>query len=70
MPDDYTLKPTKDGGFFGILISETVVVLCILLTLLVIKYFFSRTLAPIKEWYYSDICAETDINEVLEEEKP
>jgi hypothetical protein len=38
----------------------------ILISVLIIKYFFKSTYEDLKAWYKEDICANTDIQEVLE----
>ena len=55
-------------GFFGIIITQMTVTLIILLSVLAVKYFFKGTYRSLKEWYTVNICAETDINEVLDDE--
>ncbi|MGN0451439.1 MAG: hypothetical protein ACI4FN_04930 [Acutalibacteraceae bacterium] len=59
------LKP-KSHGVFGIIITQAIVTAVILLSVLTVKYFFKGTYRDLKEWYTADICAETDINEVME----
>lgn len=56
------------GGFFGIIITQITVTLIILLSVLAVKYFFKSTYKELKVWYDTNICAETDINEVLDDE--
>lgn len=65
MEEKDILKP-KSGGFFGIIITEAVVAAVILLSVLTVKYFFKGTYASLKGWYSVNICAETDVNEVIE----
>lgn len=67
MDEPKNLKP-KSGGLLGIIITEAVVTLIILLSVLAVKYFFKGTYSSLKEWYSVNICAETDINEVLDDE--
>lgn len=59
------LKP-KSHGVYGIIITQAIVTAVILLTVLTVKYFFRGTYQDLKEWYTADICAETDVNEVME----
>lgn len=59
------LKP-KSGGFLGIIITEAVVTAVILLSVIAVKYFFKGTYPSLKEWYTVNICAETDVGEVIE----
>ncbi len=66
MDEQENLKPK--GGFFGIIITQMTVTLIILLSVITVKYFFKNTYPSLKEWYSVNICAETDINEVLENE--
>lgn len=61
---DY-LKP-KGHGVYGIIITQAIVTAVILLTVLTVKYFFKGTYGNLKEWYIVNICAETDVNEVME----
>lgn len=65
MDENDILKP-KSGGAFGIIIAEAVVALLILLSVLTVKYFFKGTYAELKRWYNTNICAETEISEVIE----
>lgn len=66
MDEQENLRPK--GGFFGIIITQMTVTLIILLSVLAVKYFFKGTYLTLKEWYSVNICAETDINEVLDNE--
>ena len=66
MDEDKNLKPK--GGFFGIIITQMTITVIILLSVLAVKYLFKDTYASLKEWYTLNICAETDINEVLDNE--
>lgn len=66
MDETENLKPK--GGFLGIIITEAAVALIILFSVLSVKYFFKATYPSLKEWYAENICAETDINEVLDNE--
>ena len=66
MDEQENLKPK--GGFFGIIITQMTVTLIILLSVITVKYFFKNTYPSLKEWSSVNICAETDINEVLENE--
>ena len=66
MDEQENLRPK--GGFFGIIITQMTVTLIILLSVITVKYFFKSTYPSLKEWYSVNICAETDINEVLENE--
>lgn len=59
------LKP-KSHGVYGIIITQAIVAAVILLTVLTVKYFFRGTYQDLKEWYTANICAETDVNEVME----
>lgn len=59
------LKP-KSHGVYGIIITQAIVTAVILLTVLTVKYFFRGTYQDLKEWYTANICAETDVNEVME----
>lgn len=66
MDEQENLRPKS--GFFGIIITQITVTLIILLSVLAVKYFFKGTYLTLKEWYGVNICAETDINEVLDDE--
>ena len=39
---------------------------CVFLVLLFVKFFFKAEFSQIKEWYISNFCIDTDINQVLE----
>ena len=65
---DETKNSKPKSGFFGIIITQSIVTLIILLSVLTVKYFFKSTYSSLKEWYNVNICAETDINEVLDDE--
>ncbi len=65
MDETDILKP-KSGGFLGIIITEAVVTAVILLSVIAVKYFFKGTYPSLKEWYTVNICAETDVSEVIE----
>ncbi|MEE1239048.1 MAG: hypothetical protein UHO61_03895 [Acutalibacteraceae bacterium] len=64
---DETKNSKPKSGFFGIIITQSIVTLIILLSVLTVKYFFKSTYSSLKEWYNVNICAETDINEVLDD---
>lgn len=66
MDEKDILKP-KSGGFFGMIITQAVVTAVILLTVIAVKYFFKDTYASLYKWYSVNICAETDINEAIEQ---
>lgn len=66
MDEQENLRPKS--GFFGIIITQITITLIILLSVLAVKYFFKGTYLTLKEWYGVNICAETDINEVLDDE--
>lgn len=66
MDEQENFKPK--GVFFGMIITQMTVTLIILLSVLTVKYFFKGTYLSLKEWYSVNICAETDINEVLDNE--
>lgn len=60
------LTVTKREMYSKIIIIEAVCVAIILLTVLTTKLFFKNTFSDIKKWYESNICIDTDINQVLE----
>ncbi len=57
--------PSKNR-FSEIFITQIITVLIILCSVLIVKYFFKGTYKEFKVWYKENICAQTDINEVLE----
>ena len=65
MEENDILNP-KSTGAFGIIISEAAVASVILLSVLTVKYFFKGTYSELKKWYGTNICAETEISEVIE----
>lgn len=65
MDQNDILNP-KSGAAFGIIIAEAAVAAIILLSVLTVKYFFKGTYSEIKKWYNTNICAETEISEVID----
>ena len=65
MDQNDILNP-KSGAAFGIIIAEAAVAAIILLSVLTVKYFFKGTYSELKKWYNTNICAETEISEVIE----
>lgn len=57
---------TRKSRFSEILITQIIAMVIILISVLIIKYFFKSTYEDLKAWYKEDICANTDIQEVLE----
>ena len=57
---------TRKSRFSEILITQIIAMVIILISVLIIKYFFKSTYENLKVWYKEDICANTDIQEVLE----
>ena len=64
--DEQEILNPKNGGYLGIIITEAVVTAVILLYVIAVKYFFKGTYPSLKEWYNTNICAETDVGEVIE----
>jgi hypothetical protein len=56
----------RKSRFSEILITQIIAMVIILISVLIIKYFFKSTYEDLKAWYKEDICANTDIQEVLE----
>ena len=56
----------RKSRFSEILITQKIAMVIILISVLIIKYFFKSTYEDLKAWYKEDICANTDIQEVLE----
>lgn len=56
----------RKSRFSEILITQIIAMVIILISVLIIKYFFKSTYEDLKAWYKEDICASTDIQEVLE----
>ena len=52
--------------FISIMIIQSVCVMLILISLVSIKYFFENTYNDLKKFYNSEICSDTDIDEVIE----
>lgn len=50
-----------------IIITQSICVIMVIATLLVTKYFFKKEFKRVKDWYIKNICVNTDINEVIEE---
>lgn len=59
-------QPKKGvNGYFAIVITQCVCVIIILLTVICVKFFFKGTYNQLKSFYDSQICIDTDIDEVL-----
>ena len=58
----------KTDNLAKLIIAQTVCVLIIISSVLVIKYFFKGTYKQLTKWYIDNVCVDTDINEVLEDE--
>lgn len=56
----------RKSRFSEILITQIIAMVIILISVLIIKYFFKSTYEDLKAWYKEDICTNTDIQEVLE----
>lgn len=56
----------RKSRFSEILITQIIAMIIILISVLIIKYFFKSTYEDLKAWYKEDICTNTDIQEVLE----
>jgi len=54
--------------FYKVVIVQSVCVLVILLSIVIIKYFFKDTFAKIERFYIDNITDDTKISEVLESE--
>ena len=56
----------KKETYSRIIITQAVCVALVLLILLFAKLFLKADFSQIKEWYISNFCVDTDINQVLE----
>ena len=61
--DENTLS--KDNKWTGIVITQGILVAIILISLVLMKYFWKDTFNSVKNWYFINICNDTDVNEVL-----
>ena len=50
------------------ILAEAVCVAILLLAAVAVKYIFKDRAADFQDWYNRELCAETDINEVLSSE--
>ncbi len=57
---------TQNNKWLGIVITQVVCVSIILLSLILMKYFWHDTFDSVKKWYEINICNDTDVNEVLQ----
>lgn len=53
-----------NGSAAGMLITEAIVTLIIIFSVLAVKYFFKDTFTQLAKWYGENICAETEADEV------
>lgn len=56
---------SKDNKWIGIVITQSICILIILISLILMKYFWKDTFSSVKKWYEINICNDTDVNEVL-----
>lgn len=66
MENTEIIAPKKRDMYLNIIIVQSLCVVVILASVLTVKYFFRGTYSKVKEWYSSNICVDTDINQVLE----
>lgn len=59
--------PEKTNKWLHIIITQFICVAIILSTILITKFFFKDTYTELKEWYKTNICNDTDINEILQD---
>lgn len=64
MEENRSLQPP--AGIAGILITEAIAVILLLLALTAMKYFFKGSYEDIKSFYDTALCTDTDIKEVIE----
>jgi hypothetical protein len=64
--DDVKVKSER---WISVLITRLICAGLIIITVLVIKYFFKDTYKDLKEWYEIYICDQTDVDEVLSGDK-
>lgn len=57
-------EPRKNM-WIGIVITQSVFIAIILVSLVLMKYFWKDTFNSVKNWYEINICNDTDVNEVL-----
>lgn len=57
-------EPRKNM-WIGIVITQSVFIAIILISLVLMKYFWKDTFNSVKKWYEINICNDTDVNEVL-----
>lgn len=69
MENTEIITPKKRDMYLNIIIVQSLCVVVILASVLTVKYFFVGTYNKVKEWYSSNICIDTDINQVLETDK-
>lgn len=55
----------KENMYINIIIAEGICVLVILLSVLVLKYFFKAEYKDFKKWYNTEITTDTRIEEVI-----
>ncbi len=59
-------RPTATDRAMQILLIEAVCVLILLAGVMAIKFFWKETFTDLADWYGQNICADTDVQEVLE----
>lgn len=67
MPEE-EINPKPNSQLANIIITQAICIALILIAVLITKYFFKDTYNELKIFYEQQICADTDINEVIGEE--
>ncbi len=67
MPEE-EINPKPSSQLANIIITQAICIALILIAVLITKYFFKDTYNELKIFYEQQICADTDINEVIGEE--
>ena len=67
MPEE-EINPRPSSQLANIIITQAICIALILIAVLITKYFFKDTYNELKIFYEQQICADTDINEVIGEE--
>ena len=66
MEENEILGQRSKSVLYGIIIAEAAVAAVILITVTAVKYFFPGCYTELKGWYETNICADTDADEVLD----
>ena len=67
-PENEVIENKPKNIFVHICITQTICIVVILITVLIIKYFFSGSYDKLQKWYSKNILDETNVSEIFDGE--